>query len=531
MTTGAQAIVKTLAEAGVRRVYGVPGEHCLDLVDEIHRRAEMEFVATRHEGAAAYMAEAEGKLTGAPGVCIGTAAVGAANLSIGVHTARQDSTPLIALVGQVSTRWRYREAWQEADLTAMFQPLAKASLEIPRANRAAELTGRAVQIALSDRPGPVVLTIPEDVQSEPSENSSVLVPKVPSSALGTRAVQEINQLLDYAAHPVIIVGGGTKNYAASAELSYIAGRTGAKVVAGFRRHDSYPNDDPHFAGTVSLKTQPAVQQAMHNADVVLVLGTRLSELTTLRYRFPSSKQTVIHIDPSPEVLSRSTATTNYAYVADPVQAIEDLAAARDFVLNTTSGDDQSSAAAEDEGSPVGAAPLETVAWHLNQLLDDDAVITSDAGDFYLPFARGICYTGARRYLGPTSGAMGYALPAAIAVAKSRPGREVVALAGDGGLMMTIQELETAVRLEVQLTVVVVNNSSYGSIRRHQNVDYRGRLCGVEFGEVSFAAMAEAMGAHGVTVTVEDFHGAYTHARQRETPTLLELNFSPDALTR
>lgn len=531
MTTGAKVIVETLAEAGVRRVYGVPGEHCLALVDEMYRRADMEFVATRHEGAAAYMAEAEGKLTGVPGVCIGTAAVGAANLSIGVHTARQDSTPLIALVGQVSTQWRYREAWQETDLAAMFHPLAKASLEIPRASRAAELTGLAMQTALSGRQGPVVLTIPEDVQSEGAGGSTALVPEAPGAALGTSAVQEINHLLDQASDPLIIVGGGTKNYGACAEISFLAKRAGATVVAGFRRHDSFPNDDPHFAGTVSLKTQSAVHSAMHGADVVLVLGTRLSELTTLRYTFPSSEQTVIHIDPSPEVLSWSTAATQHAYVADPVAAARALAEGRGFTSDTAPSDVEHSTVGRDRGLSPEGPPLDVVAWQLDQLLTHDAVVTSDAGDFYPPFARGICYTGRRRYLGPTSGAMGYALPAAIAASKSNPGREVVALAGDGGLMMTVQELETAVRLGVRLTVVVVNNSAYGSIRRHQNADFNGRLCGVDFGAVSFASIAKAMGAHGETVTVEDFHAAYEQAQHRETPTLLEFNFSPDALTR
>lgn len=532
MVTGAYAIVSTLAAAGVCRVYGVPGEHCLELVDEVHRMPDMEFVTTRHEGAAAFMAEAEGKLTGVPGVCIGTAAVGAANLSIGVHTARQDSSPLIALVGQVSTQWRYREAWQETDLLSMFSPLAKSSLEIPRASRAAELTGRAVQLALSDRPGPVVLTVPEDVQSETTEDSKVLISAAPRPTLGQEQVKEINDLLDEAVSPVFLVGGGTKNYAASREISFLAKETGAAVLAGFRRHDSFPNDDPHFVGTISLNTQPAVQDAMRRADVILALGTRLSELTTLRYTFPSTKQQLIHIDSSAEVLSCSSVPTDHAYVADSELAARALA--EDRGLERAQGASQSETTVirrQYDGSGRAPSPLDTVAEQLDDMMALDAIVTSDAGDFYPPFARGIHYTGARRYLGPTSGAMGYALPSAIAAAQSAPNREVVALAGDGGFMMTVQEIETAVRLRLPLIVIVVNNASYGSIRRHQNENYGGRLCGVEFGDVSFVAMAAAMGAHGETVTAETFRDAYFSAQQRSLPSLLELNFSPQAQTR
>lgn len=531
MGTGAKVLVDLLELAGVRRVYGVPGEHCLELVDEIGRSAGIDFVAARHESGAAYMAEAEAKLTGVPGVCIGTAGVGAANLSIGIHTARQDSTPMLVLLGQISTKLRHREAWQEVDLAAAFMPQAKWAVEISRADRVAELTARAIRTATSDRPGPVVLSLPEDVQAATAPEAPAILAAAPTGALSPADADKVVEAMRAATAPLLLLGGGLKGYGGAAALSRLAARTGADVVVGFRRHDSYPNDDPAYIGAISLNTPPAVTEALERADLVVALGTRLSELTTLRYRFPAAEQRLIHIDPSSAVLASSHVQAEAAYVSDSVAAAQALAAAADaagatstIAMNTatTAGETTRTFAFQSHHHPVTADVLTRAAAAVEETLEDDAIVTSDAGDFYPPFADAIRYIGGRRYLGPTSGAMGYGLPAAIAAAAASPGRQVVALAGDGGFMMSIAELETASRLGLDLTVLVVNDAQYGSIGRHQRAHYDGRLVGVELSATSFAEVARSLGADGYLVAPEQLPAQLRHARERGGVTVLEL---------
>lgn len=524
MPTGSRVIVDILQRAGVERVYGVPGEHCLELVDDIGRTPGMEFIATRHESGAAFMAEAEAKLTGVPGVCIGSAGVGAGNLAIGIHTAHQDSTPVIALIGQMSTRIRHREAWQEVDLVSAFTPQAKWAVEISRADRVAELTTRAVRVATSDRPGPVVLSLPEDVQSEPSPSASSALGATPRMALSSADARGIVEAMAAARAPLILLGGGTKGYRGGSELSLLAARTGAGVVVGFRRHDSYPNDDPAYIGAISLSTPTHVVRALEQADLIVAIGTRLSELTTIRYQFPRDGQRLIHIDPSPDVLTAAHSKAEASYVADSELAALALAEAA-YVVTTPDEDHPSSDEGRASGGPERAATgdvLERAAQLLDGCLREDAIVTSDAGDFYPPFARAIRYVGERRYLGPTSGAMGYGLPAAIAAALARPGRQVVALVGDGGFMMSLPELETAVRYGLDVVILVANNAQYGSIRRHQREKYDGRIVGVDLSRISFADIARSFGAYGRAIEPAQLPEEIARVRPRGGPAVLEL---------
>jgi acetolactate synthase-1/2/3 large subunit len=517
-TTGARELVAVLRHNGVQRVYGVPGEHCLELVDEVDRQG-LQLVAARHEGGAAFMAEAEAKLTGVPGVCLGTAGVGATNLAIGIHTAQQDSTPLIALVGQVSTAHRHREAWQEFDVAAAFTPIAKWSVEIGHVGRVAELTRRAVGTALVGRSGPVVLAVPDDVQrASASPSPSYDVARAVAGLAADSAVTVLDEI-GAASRPVLLVGGGLAGGTARASIVRLAECTGLEVVVGFRRPDAFPHDHPAFVGASGIGAADLVREALTEADLIVALGTRLSELTTLGYTVPSVGQRFVHIDPSPEVLTAAHRQADLAYVADAEAAADALAAeAGRRPLAAVTHRQVRSGPAGDEDDLVAR-----VAQELNLELADDAIVTSDAGDFYPPFARAVRYVGNRRYLGPTSGAMGYALPAAIAAALAAPGRQIVAVAGDGGFMMSLPELETAVRLRASLVAIVVNNNCYGSIARHQSQRYGGRLVGVGLTNPSFARLAEVFGARGRQLaSAADLAHELRAAREHEGPTVLEL---------
>lgn len=517
--TGSRTLVDVLAAAGVQRVYGVPGEHCLELVDDIAATPGLSFVAARHEGGAAFMAEAEAKLTGVPGVCLGTAAVGAANLSIGIHTARQDSTPLIALIGQVSTTWRHREAWQEVDLAATFAPQSKWAIELTNPDRIGELTQRAVVTALSGRCGPVVLAVPDDVQRAAARPTAPATMAPPRAQLSATDATKIVEQLTAGHRPVLLLGGGLAGGIAHDDLVTLVDATGAEVVAAFRRPDVFPNDHPRYVGGSGLGAVDAVEDALTSADLILAIGTRLSELTTLRYSLPRPEQTLIHLDASPEVLSSGVRMPDLAIVADPRDAAAALARHAGQAGLGGSGRHAPRAA---EPSVAGGATA-TVAAAVNEWLPQDGVVTSDAGDFYPPFARAIVYRDRRRYLGPTSGAMGYALPAAIAASLATDGRrQVVGLAGDGGFMMSLPELETAVRLNAKLVMVVVNNDRYGSIRRHQDTSYGGRFVGVDLQNPSFAEVARTFGARGERLEhPEQMADLLATAGTSDGPTIIE----------
>jgi len=521
--SGAESLVGTLAAEGVTHFFGVPGEQCLGIVDAVARRDDLRFVSTRHESGAAFMAEAYGKLTGRPAACIGTASVGGLNLAGGVNVAHHDSTPMITLIGQVSTANRGREAWQEIELRDVYAPICRFAEEIEHPDKITEVTRRAVAMAKAGRPGPVMMSVPEDVQSAPGPEIPVTASPVYPSAVQEQAVFEVVELLKAALRPVLVVGGGIRASQAREDLVRFAESQQLPVATAFRRMDAFPNDSEHWVGALGLSASERTKQIMRDADLIIAIGTRLAEITTDKYAFPTPAQRTVHIDADPHVLAAHWAPADVRITADARLAIQALhvACERSGLRRTERWwTGRSSPEAEVSGEQ---AVIRQVAGEIDLLLPDDAVVTSDAGDFFLGCGPMIKFRQDRRYLGPTSGTMGYGLPSAIAAKLAAPDRACVALCGDGGLMMTVQELETAVRYDIPVVVVVFNNNAYGSIVRHQQNRCEGRVVGTALNNPPFAELADLFGARGTSVSAPaEFAVAFKRALESDRVELLEV---------
>ncbi|MGZ3641529.1 MAG: thiamine pyrophosphate-dependent enzyme [Candidatus Limnocylindrales bacterium] len=514
--TGGQAVVDALVAGGVRHAFTVPGESFLGVLDALHD-APIRTIATRHEGGAAFMAEAVGQLTGRPAACLATRAVGAANLAIGLHTARADSTPLIALVGQVPTAFRGREAFQEVDQVETFGRLCKAAAQVDDPARMGAETARLLAIAREGRPGPVLLALPEDALDEtvepaagPAGGPSSSEPGRPAPALA--AVRAILIELTAASTPVIVAGAGLLRSGAVAELQALAERAVLPVVTAWRRPDVFDNEHPFYLGMSGLGAAASVRQRLLAADVILALGTRLNELASYDYTVPAPGTRLLQVDiepgfpgdrRQPDLAVRADARR---FLAAALACLEDdpdgvLPRDREARHRAIAADRASYLAASTPPERVPGTPVDpaTVVRAVNALLPDDAVITSDAGNFAGWYTRYLRMRHGQRFLGPTSGAMGYALPAAIGAAAAEPGRPVVALAGDGGLAMLMAELETAVREHLSLVVLVHDNGRFGTIRSYQERQHPGRVVATELGPIDFAAVAEACGAAAIRV--------------------------------
>lgn len=522
---GADALVECLVAAGIDTVYGVPGEHCLDIVDAIGRHPKTRLVAVRHESNAAFMADADAKLTGRIGACLGTASVGAVNLMSGLNVSHHDSTPVVALLGQVGTNIRGRDAWQELDLTTLLAPLTRYAVEVTRPERLPEFAVRALAASRAGRPGPVAVAVPEDVAREDCDVPTPPLPAPHPPGLTPEDADEVVARLRAAQRPVIVAGGGVASAGARGDLLRFADATGIPVTTAFRRPDVFPGGHPAHAGSLGLGSTPRTTRLLHAADLVLVLGSRLSELTTLRYAVPTAEQDVVHIDVDAGTLARQPSRSGLALVADAGAALRALRLAWPedaSVPRWWAEDEPADAEPGPAGRPTPAA-WNTVAAHLEHLLPDDAVLTSDAGDFFVPVARAVTLGGRRRYLGPTSGTMGYGLPAAIAAKLAAPHRTVVAVCGDGGFGMSLVELATAVRDRVPVVVVVFNDETYGSIERHQRNRYDGHLVGVELRNPAFDELAKAFGAFGERVREpREFPAAFARAVASGLPAVLEV---------
>lgn len=525
--TGADALVECLVAAGIDTVYGVPGEHCLDIVDAVGRHPEIRLVSVRHESNAAFMADAEAKLTGRIGACLGTASVGAVNLMSGLNVSHHDSTPVVAVLGQVGTNLRGRDAWQELDLTTLLAPLTRYAVEVTRPDRLPEFAVRALAASRAGRPGPVAIVLPEDVARRDCDAAPT--PRVPAPhppGLTPEDADDVVARLRAARRPVIVAGGGVANAGARTDLLRFADATGIPVATAFRRPDVFPGDHPGHVGSLGLGSTPRTVRLLGAADLVLVLGSRLSELTTLRYTVPTAEQDVVHVDVDADTLARQQPRPGLGLVADAGAALRALRLAWPEDVRVpcwwTEAGKTADAQPGPEGRPTPTA-WHTVAAHLERLLPDDAVLTSDAGDFFVPVARAVTLGGRRRYLGPTSGTMGYGMPAAIAAKLAAPHRTVVAVCGDGGFGMSLVELATAVRDRIPVVVVVFNDETYGSIERHQRNRYDGRLVGVGLHNPAFDRLAEAFGAYGERVREPDeFPKAYARAVASGLPAVLEV---------
>jgi acetolactate synthase I/II/III large subunit len=533
ITKGAGSVaVEVLAGAGVRRFYTVPGESFLEILDAVEQHPELSLVSTRHESGAAFMAEADAKLTGVPAVAMATRGVGASNLAIGVHTARQDSTPMLVLLGHVETTFLGREAFQEVDLAAFYAPITKWAATVHRADRLVEFVDRGLRIATSGRPGPVMLALPADLLGEDvPDYQDRDMPSPPRPGAGPEEVRFVARRLSEARRPVVIAGGGAGH--ARAELVTFAEAFNVGVYAAFRRQDIFPNEHPLYLGHLTLATPPDIVRTLEEADLVLVLGSRLDEVTTQSYEVPRRDQSVIQIDVDPGEIGAAVPVER-GVLADPRDVLSALFAqaptprpTRDWTAAHQAYLDSSSI--PDARVADGIDPAQVVA-ALREVLPEDTVLTNDAGNFAAFLHRYWRYNHSRTQLAPANGAMGYGVPAAVAAKLAAPDRRVVAVVGDGGFLMTGQELETAVRYRAQTTVVVFRNGMHGTIAMHQARDL-GRTAGTDIGEVDLASFARSLGADGYTVRdTEDLVPMLESALASETVALVDVVTDPDLIS-
>ncbi|MGH3382178.1 MAG: thiamine pyrophosphate-dependent enzyme, partial [Actinoallomurus sp.] len=534
-TTVAANLAGSLREHGVRRVFGVPSESFTMFMDALLDEPEIEFVAARQEGGAAFMAEAYAAASGQVGVVLGGRAVGAANLSIGVHTARENSTPLLVLAGQVNSRHRGREAFQEAALADFLRPLAKHAIEEDDPLRMPETVARALNLAVTGRPGPVVLSLPEDVFAGQVDDPPSRPVRVPRPRPSAAEVEAFHALLSGAERPLIVAGAGVRLSGAEARLVEFAERWGVPVLAAWRRHDVFPNEHRLYAGHLQIGAHPEIVATLKEADVLLALGTRLGEVTSQRYTAIAPSQRIAQVDIEPAMIGK----------AYPVElgVVADLTEALGALLESGPPPREPSAWARERRAACERASSVPVEEHddrvdnrqiirmLRAELPDDAVVTNDAGNFsgwlhaYFPFR------GPGTYVGAASGAMGYGLPAAVGAKLAHPGRAVVSLSGDGGFLMTVQELETAVRLRLPLVALVFNNNMYGTIRMHQERRYPARTIGTDLGNPDLVALAHSFGAFGARVTCDaEFPAVLRAALAEDRPAVIELVTDPEQIS-
>ncbi len=546
------ALVEALIAQGIDTVFGVPGESFLAALDGFHEHAaRIRFIACRHEGGASFMADAQGKLSGWPGVCFVTRGPGASNAAIGLHTAFQDSTPMVLLIGQVASEQRDREAFQELDYRQVFGPgtlgMAKWVGEVQQADRLPEYVARAFHTAMQGRPGPVVLVLPEDMLTTPTA-APVLPRVVPAHAWPTPgALRALQSMLSQAERPLAIVGGSGWTADSVRGLQRFAEAWRLPVACGFRFQDTFDNRHPLYAGDVGIGINPRLAARVREADLILAIGVRLGEMTTGGYSHlavPRPAQRLIHLHAGAEELGR-------VYAADLL--LQCAPAVAGHALATVDGpatvprwaDWAASAHAEYEANheAVAVAPLDMaqVIKTVQRLAPADTVYTNGAGNFSAWLHRYTRYAGlqhhGRTQLAPTSGAMGYGVPAAVAASLLCPDRTVVNIAGDGDFLMTGQELATARAQGAgsgrgKLISIVVDNGTFGTIRMHQEREYPGRVSGSDLGaNPDFAALARAYGWQASLVTASaEFEPAFAAALVASGPTLIHLRLDSDIST-
>jgi len=535
--TGGRILVDVLRANGVERIFCVPGESYLPVLDALYDVPDVELITARHEASAANMAEADGKLSGRPGICLVTRGPGATHASIGVHTARHDSTPMILLVGQVPTGVRGREAFQEVDLARMFGGLAKWAAEVDDVARMAEFAGRAWVEALSGRPGPVVLGLPEDVLRATTAASEPELLHAAAAAPDPDDLARLRTLLAQAERPLAIVGGSGWDDAAHASFAAFAHRNGLPVAAAFRRAGLFDNRDPLYAGMLGVGSDPALGRRVRDADLVLALGTRLADVTTNSYQLieaPRPRQQLVHAHADPGELGR-VYVADLAINASPRRLAPALAALEAVDGARWSGWTQDAnrdyRANLQPTLPGGALDLAAVVRHLSQTLPEDAIVCNGAGNFAAWLHRFFEVKGRDTQLAPTSGAMGYGVPAAIAAKLRYPARAVIAFVGDGDFMMTSHELATAVQYGAAIVVVIVNNGMLATIRMHQERAYPGRVIGTDLRNPDFVALARAYGAGGTRVErTGQFAPALEQALSAGVPSVIELRVDPENIS-
>jgi acetolactate synthase I/II/III large subunit len=530
--TAARILVDQLLVHGVDTAYCVPGESYLGVLDAIGQ-TPIRLVTTRHEAAAANMADAYGKLTGRPGVCLVTRAPGATHAAVGIHTAYQDSTPLVLLVGQVPRRHLGREAFQELDYARLFGEMAKLVATADDVAALPELLSHAFHTATSGRPGPVVIALPEDVQADEA-NVIDAAPYHPVQASPAAAdVDRALELLGAADRPLIVVGGGGWSERAGRDVLAFAEASNVPVAASFRRQDYVDNGSPVYAGALTIGMDPALAQRVKDADVLLALGTRLGEIATQQYSLldpPRPAQTLIHVHADPDELGRVyeadlpivSGSPQFTGALRPVDGAHRAGwveeARRDYLANL-------------RNDPVPSeVDLGEVIAHLRERLPEDAVLTNGAGNYTVWCHRFYEFHRYGTQLAPCAGAMGYGIPAAVAAKLLDPERPAVCVSGDGDFLMSGHELATAAQYGAAIVVLVVNNGMLGTIRMHQERQF-GRGVATDLVNPDFVAYGKAFGAHAALVErTEDFAAAFEDALAAGRPALLELPVDPEAIT-
>ena len=536
--TGGELVVQSLITHGVERAFCVPGESYLAVLDALYEvRDRVDLIVCRHEAGAANMAEAYGKMTGRPGVCMVTRGPGATHASIGVHTAFQDSTPMVLLIGQVGSDFAEREAFQEVDYRRMFGQMVKWVAQIDRPDRVAEMMSHAFHLAVSGRPGPVALALPEDMLTAPAAPSTLRPYQRVAPAPSAQTMSDFRKLLQSGRKPLVMMGGGGWTAKACEDMLLFARANNLPLSTSFRCQDLIDNDDPNYAGHVGIGPSKVLADLVREADPLIVVGPRLGEMTTSGYTLvtaPVPMQRMVHVHPGAEELGR-------VYQADLLinSGVPEFASA---LVNMPPVDaiawkglvEHAHAADQAERTPTPTSDqldMAQVVLQLQARLGKDVIVTNGAGNYSGWAHRYWRYGGFRSQLGPTSGAMGYGLPAAVAAKLQAPDRTVVCFAGDGCFLMSGQELATARQYGARILVLVVNNSSYGTIRMHQEREYPRRVWGTAIENPDFAALARAYGGHGETVeATADFLPALERCQKAETFSLIELKIQTDQIT-
>lgn len=535
---GGNILVSALRLNGIDRIFGVPGESALPIFDALYGdNNPIEFVVCRHEATASHMAEADGKMSGRPGICIVSRGPGAAHATIGLHTAYQDSTPMILIVGQVPRAHRGREAFQELNYTRIFADMTKWVGEIESADLIPEYVSRAFHIAMQGRPGPVVLSIPEDVLSEMSDVSDAAPVVATETAPMPAQMQQVRSLLQAAKCPLAIVGNLGWTVEAADRFKEFVAKNDIPVIAGFRSQDILDNRSDQYIGDLSLGGSPALRERVKNADLLLVIGDRLGDVTTKSYTLldvPVPRQTLIHVFPGAEELGRvytpklaiQSSSSHFAVALADIEPLDSSAwrqwreECRTAYVNY-----------QDNPPKADGFDLSQVIRCLAERLPDDAIITNGAGNYSIWLHRFYRYRKLGTQIAPKSGVMGYGLPAAIAAKLRHPGRDVVCLAGDGCFTMASPEFATAVQRNLPIVVIIVNNSMYGSIRMHQEIHFPGRPSGTMLLNADFALLAQSYGAHGEAIERdEDFPAAFERAVKANRPAIIELRVNSNQLT-
>jgi acetolactate synthase-1/2/3 large subunit len=535
----AELLVDCLRRQGADRIFCVPGESYLTLLDALHDAPDVQVVTCRHEGGAGFMAVADAKITGRPGLCAVSRGPGGSNAAIAIHTAEQDAVPLVVLIGQVARRDRGRGAFQEVDYGRIFADMAKGVWEVSDAGQLPEVVARAFHAAVSDTPGPVVLALPEDMLSDMT--AAEVVPRLPVAMAepGHKDLEAVLELLVDAERPLVIAGGRLGAPAGRSALLKAAEAHGLAVALSFKRQDHFPNDHPNFAGYLGFKVPLRLIEALSEADLILAVGTRLTDVTTQGYllpRAPVPDQPLIHVYPDPARIGGVYRTT-LGLPVDPAAFLELLAErptpsspTRRVWVGSLHRQARELAAytplATTDGVNFGA-----VVQAISRKAEPDAVIVMDAGNFSSWVHRHWPWQPANLILGTVGGAMGLGVPGAVAAALRLPDRQVLAFVGDGGMLMTGGELATAMQQGARLKVFLSNNRSYGTIRLHQERDYPRRVSATNLVNPDFAQLAQAFGATGIAVErEEEIEGAVARALAAEGTVIVEVRSSLEAIS-